>query len=250
MILYTEGNMNPDELRKSIRKSLTDAPEDSGDRSIEKKAVRETSQESPEEDHAALKSKGLSESSSSERPHSQSGKSHPQEVYSWKAPLRAYKRTPAGVLRFYTAIAVLLSIIAFFFREFILIIPIWATMFLVYVLTITPPPIVRNTIMKFGIQTPNHTYSWESLSHFYFIKKFGYHILVVFSRAPYTHPLYLVVPDKKIKDDLTDLLSDYLIYLKEPRKTLSDKMAEWLTSLLPEDPDEEKSSGNKPKTSL
>jgi hypothetical protein len=160
---------------------------------------------------------------------------NPQELYSWEAPLRAYKRKPAGVLRFYIAVAVLLSIITYFFREYILIIPIWATVFLVYVLTITPPPKVRNAVMKFGIFAVNNTYPWETLSHFYFIKKFDYNILVVLRKAPGMHPLYLVMPDKKTKAALLELLSDYLIYQEEPKKTLTDKLAEWLTTLMPEE---------------
>src|SRR3989344_3535471 len=77
---------------------------------------------------------------------------NPQTIFSWIAPLRAYKRKPAGVLRFYIAIAFLLSLIVFFFGDKILILPIWATVFLVYVLTITSPPIVENKITKFGIE--------------------------------------------------------------------------------------------------
>src|SRR3989338_2648125 len=78
---------------------------------------------------------------------------NPQVLYSWKAPLRAYKKRGKKVLRFYLAVALLLTAIIFFLGDQILIIPIWAVLFLFYVLTITPPPEVENRITKFGIET-------------------------------------------------------------------------------------------------
>lgn len=159
---------------------------------------------------------------------------NPQIIYSWAAPIRAYKKQTAGVLRFYAAVAVLLSLIVFFFREYILIVPIWTIMFLVYALTITPPENTNHAITKFGIHTARQIYPWESLSHFYFIKKFDYDIVVVFTHMTFTHPLYLVVPDTRTKNQVLQHLSHHLIYQESPNKTLTDKMAEWLTTLMPE----------------
>ena len=161
--------------------------------------------------------------------------SNPQVLYTWTAPLRAYKKKPAGVFRFYFAIAVLLSIISIFLREYLLTIPIWATMFLIYALTITPPHDIINTITKFGLQTGSNTYRWEDLSHFYFIKKFDYHILIIFTKLAFGHPIYLVIPNEGIKGDVLHLLAEHLVYQENPQKTYADKMAEWLTSLMPEE---------------
>lgn len=160
---------------------------------------------------------------------------HPQILFSWRAPLRAYKKRRAGVLRFYIAVSLLLSLIAFFFGDKILILPIWAVMFLFYILTITPPSLVEHRITKFGIETGGNTYRWNLLSHFYFIKKFDYPLLVVVSQAPFFYHLYLVVDDEKIKDEVSQYLSRHLIYQQEPRKTLTDRLAEWFTKLLPDD---------------
>lgn len=159
---------------------------------------------------------------------------NPQIIYSWKAPLRAYKKQSAGVLRFYIALSLLLSLIVFFFGDKILVLPIWAIMFLFYVLTITPPPTVENKITRFGIETSGNTYRFEALSHFYFIKKFDYHQLVVVSRAPYFLHIYLVVNNETTKHDITKILSDHLIYQEHPTKTLTDKITDWLTRLMPD----------------
>jgi len=159
---------------------------------------------------------------------------NPQVVFAWKAPLRAYKRSSNGVLRFYIALALLLSLIVFFFGEKILILPIGATLFLVYVLTITPPPIVENRITKFGIDTPVGTYRWEYLSHFYFTKKFDYHQVVIVSRPPYYQHVYLILKTEADKAKVLELLSEHLVYLQEPHKTFADRLTDWLTKLMPD----------------
>ena len=69
---------------------------------------------------------------------------NPQIIYSWVAPIRAYKKTKRGILRFYIAVSLLLSLIVYFFGEKILVLPIWAIMFLFYSLTITPPSYIEN----------------------------------------------------------------------------------------------------------
>lgn len=160
--------------------------------------------------------------------------SNPQIIYLWKAPLRAYKKRGSGVIRFYVSLALLLSLISFFFGEPLLIFPIGAITFLFYILTTTPPPLAEHKLTKFGIETTGITFRWDLLSHFYFTKKFDYHILVVVSNAPFFYHLYLVVRDEKTKNNLISLLSDYLIYQEHPQKTFSDKMAEWLTRLMPD----------------
>ncbi len=168
---------------------------------------------------------------------------NPQIVFSWTAPLRPYKKRSGIILRFYIAVALLLSLIVFFFGDKILLIPIWSLLFLFYVLTITPPPDVENKITKFGIESAGVTLRWESLSHFYFSKRFGYDVLTVVGHAPYYFHAFLVVPNNEIKQKLIFILSEHLIYQEKPQRTVTDKMIDWLSSLVP---DEEETQPPKP----
>ena len=140
---------------------------------------------------------------------------NPQVVFSWKAPIRPYKKRSGLVLRFYLAVALLLSLIVFFFGDRILIIPIWAVLFLFYVLTITPPPEIENKITKFGLETAGLTLRWELLSDFYFSKRFGFYVLTVISHAPYFYHAYLVVPDEE--DEVISLKAGQTISSSKPR---------------------------------
>lgn len=162
---------------------------------------------------------------------------NPQLLYKWKAPLRPYKKKSKIILRFYLAVALLLSAIFFFFGDRILLIPIWALVFLFYVLTITPPPDVENRITAFGIEAAGVTLRWDALSHFYFGKRFGFITLTIVSRAPYFYHAYMVVPSEEAKKRLISILSLHLMYQEKPEKTLTDKMLDFLSKILP---DEEK----------
>ena len=171
---------------------------------------------------------------------------NPQVVYSWKAPLRAYKKNNKRVLRFYMVVAFLLSVIIFFLGDRILIIPIWSILFLFYVLTITPPPMVVNKITRFGIETVGITIRWEVLSHFYFTKRFGFIVLTVVTQDPYNLHAYMIVPNEEVKRAVMRILAEHIVYQDKPRLTMTDRMIHWLSYLIPEDEEEETGEQKKP----
>ncbi len=164
---------------------------------------------------------------------------NPQTIYSWRAPLRPYKKRSPLIIRFYLAVIFLISTIIFFFGDKILLIPIWAVLFIFYVLTITPPPDIENKITLFGINSGDINVRWENLSFFYFKKRFGFYVLTIVSQPPYHFHLYLVVPNEKIKNKLIEILSQYLMYQDNPRKTFVDRLTDFFSNLVPDEEEEE-----------
>ena len=163
---------------------------------------------------------------------------NPQVIYSWKAPLRPYKKRSKLILRFYVALSLLLSLIIFFFGDKILLLPIWSILFLFYTLTITPPPEVENKITAFGIESAGVIASWENLSHFYFGRRFGFDTLTIVSQPPFFYHFYLVIPNNEVKEKVFSILTQHLIYQEKPKKTLTDKIADFFLCLLPEEEEE------------
>lgn len=163
---------------------------------------------------------------------------NPQVLYSWKAPLRAYKKRSKYVLRFYLAVALLLSAIIFFLGDQVLIIPIWAVLFLFYVLTITPPPQVESRITKFGLETIGITLRWDVLSHFYFSERFGFTILTVVTQGPYFMHAYMVIPKPQIKKDVMRILAEHIVYQEKPQLGITDRLITLLSHLIPDDEEE------------
>ncbi len=162
---------------------------------------------------------------------------NPQVLLEWNAPMRVYKRRGKHILRFYVALCLLLSAIVWLFGDLVLLLPIWATLFMFYTLTVTPPPEVTNRITTFGIETAGVTMRWDVLSYFYFTERFGFHVLTVVTDAPYYLHSYLIVPDSDIKQKLKVALSQHLVYQDKPQRVLSDRIIDWLSQLVPDDED-------------
>lgn len=163
--------------------------------------------------------------------------SNPQVIFSWRAPLRPYKKRSRLILRFYLAVGILAGCIVFFFGDKILLIPIGALLFLFYVLTITPPPEVQNKITKFGIDAAGVVLRWEGLSQFYFKKRFGFNELVIVGKPPYFYHAYLVVPNEDVKKTVKTILLEHMIYMENPQRSFSDRLADWLSILIPDEED-------------
>lgn len=175
---------------------------------------------------------------------------NPQLIFAWKAPLRAYKRRSNSILRFYIALALLLSLIVFFFGDRVLLVPILTLLFLFYVLTITPPPEIDNIITTFGVETAGVTLRWEFLSHFYYTKKFHFDVLTLVSNAPYYYHAFLIVPDETIKKQINAILSKHVMYVEKPQRNFTDKAVDWLSNLMPEDEDLEQEHSSSHQTPM
>lgn len=158
---------------------------------------------------------------------------NPQILFSWKAPLRPYIRRSSAVIRFYIALAVLISLILLFFGDKIVIVPVAALLFIFYVFTVTPPPEIENRITKFGVETGGAVVGWEDLGYFFYTSRFGYDILVLVTVPPYYHHVYLVVPNAGTKKVVSEQLAKHIMYREDPQKTVTDRLVEWFSALVP-----------------
>lgn len=158
-----------------------------------------------------------------------------QVLVVWKAPMRPFKKRSVTLMRFFLALVFLVSILIFFIGDLITLLPVWALLFLFYVFAITPPPIVESKLTKFGVETNGVLLRWEVLSHYYFIDRFGYRVLVLVTHGPYYAHSYLVVPDDDTKRRIVEVLNKHLMYLSKPPRTLTDHIIEIFSKLVPED---------------
>ena len=158
-----------------------------------------------------------------------------QTVFVWKAPLRPYKKRSTILLRFFLAVALIVSAVGFFFGELVTILPIWALLFLFYLFAITPPPIVDNRITVFGVETAGVMLRWDVLSHYYFDERLGYQVLVLVTHGPYYAHSYLVLPDAETKSTVNAILNQHLMLMTNPPKTVTDKIIRFFSTLIPEE---------------
>lgn len=158
-----------------------------------------------------------------------------QILLSWTAPLRPFKKQSASLLRFFLAVALLLSLILFFVGDMVTLLPMWALLFLFYVFAITPPPLTETHVTRFGIESAGVLMRWDILSHYYFVQRFGYTVLVTVTHGPYFAHSYFVVPDETTKRQLMEILNKHLMYMNKPPRTFTDRLIDVFSKLVPED---------------
>lgn len=172
---------------------------------------------------------------------------HPQRLLSWSAPLRPYKKRSPLILRFYFAVSLLLAVIIYFFGDKVLILVVLSLLFLFYAMTITPPTSIVHTITRFGVEAYGTIHPWNKLAYFYFIRRFGYDVLVLVEDDFFNEHVYLVVPNTKTKEEIIHILSAYIPYQENPTLTFSDKLIGVFSALIPQE--ENEVGEQKPKVS-
>jgi hypothetical protein len=171
---------------------------------------------------------------------------HPEEAYdpmldyydpvrtlvSWKAPSRPYRKKERS---YYTTVAlliILVSLIAFFWGERLLIGALLALGFLVYVLNFTPPGEIEYKISTQGIIIGDHFYHWEELDSFWFSQKEGQNILNVLTKFRFPGLLMMVMGNTS-QDELQRVVARYLPFHEIAPKSTLEKWSESLQKHFP-----------------
>lgn len=152
-------------------------------------------------------------------------------LYTWKAPARLFKRRSREFYTTVAALALLLSIILFFAKEFLLIGVILALGFVSYVLASVPPEIVEHVFTNKGIRTGGKFYPWQALGRYWWETKWHQAYLTVETPGQIPTVLIMLVGHGK-KEDIDEVIKAYLINEK-PQPTWFDNAAKWLQEKVP-----------------
>ncbi|MBI2267951.1 MAG: hypothetical protein HYU80_00705 [Candidatus Blackburnbacteria bacterium] len=155
-----------------------------------------------------------------------------KELFSWKAPVRPFKRRNKEFFTTVLAIALLLSIIFFTISGIMPVIVIFSLVFLVYILSTISPEEVEHKITNKGVVFAGKQYYWTDLLRFWFVERFGSSLLVL-ETTKLPGRLEMVV-DPQEKEKIKGLLVGH-IDLEEAAPSFMDKTAAWLSRRVPLD---------------
>ena len=150
----------------------------------------------------------------------------------WVAPSRPFKKRSQEFYRTVGALALLIIIILFFIREFLLIGVIISVLFVMYVLSTVPPEMIRNRITKLGIETHTHFHKWEELVNFWFDERDGHRMLVIRTILPFPTHLQLMLENVS-ESDIKKILLEKMPFQEKPERTPLDNAATWLSQKIP-----------------
>ena len=153
-------------------------------------------------------------------------------LFSWEAPSRPFRKKDRS---YYTTIAILvilLVLIAFLVREFLLIGVLISLGFVTYVLAFVPPNAITYKLSTQGITIGDHFYFWHLLDSFWFKKKEGQNVLFVQTRIRFPGQLMLVLGETP-EEEIKKVAARFLPFHEIPRSSLFDKWAEGLQKHFP-----------------
>ncbi len=155
-----------------------------------------------------------------------------RELLTWQAPARPHMVRGRS---FYTTVAtlvILLSCIAFFFQEWLLIGAMIALGFLVYVLNFVAPSDIIYKFSTQGVTIGDHFYHWEELDSFWFEKKGEQHLMYILTRFRFPGMLILVIGETD-QDRIKKTAAIYLPFREIAPKSQFDKWTESLQKYFP-----------------
>lgn len=153
-------------------------------------------------------------------------------LLSWEAPSRPFRKRDRS---YYTTIAVLvilLILIAFLAREFLLIGVLLALTFVTYVLAFVPPNNITYKISTQGITIGDHFYFWHVLDSFWFKEKDHKQVLFIQTRLRFPAVLMLVLGSEDL-EEIKKIAARFLPFLEKPQTSIWDKWAEGLQKHFP-----------------
>lgn len=149
----------------------------------------------------------------------------------WKAPERLYKTRGKEFFTTVGAFVFLLSIIALFFKEILLMFTIWAFAFVAIAMSKTKPAVVDYALTTRGLKIGNNKYRFNELVRFWLEEKSGTTVMYVDTFRPFPGRLALIL-DKTVESKIKTILVKKIPYDK-PEDTFVDKAGKWLQEKVP-----------------
>lgn len=151
-------------------------------------------------------------------------------VIEWEAPSRPFKARSRQFFSSILIIGLLISLILFFAGQVLPIAVVVAIIFLVYVMSVVPPGMVKHALTTSGIRIENKLYYWEEMGTFWYTQKYGQKLLhIEIARFP-TRLVMLL--GEVTEEEMTRILSEVLIQ-HQPEPTFYEKATEWLQEKIP-----------------
>ncbi|MBI4059116.1 hypothetical protein HY404_02640 [Candidatus Microgenomates bacterium] len=151
-------------------------------------------------------------------------------LFSWKAPVRPFKARGSQFFSTVVLLGILLSVIGFVLEGPMVVVLVWAVVFLVFVLFSVPPEEIEYTITNKNIVIAGKKYGLDEVSRFWLTERWGHNLLVFEMPVRFPGRLEMVI-NSGDREKIKETLENYLTYEEEP-PGMADKTASWLSKKL------------------
>ncbi len=150
-------------------------------------------------------------------------------VIKWEAPSRYFEKKPPSYFRAITVLAMLISVLLFFFKEGLLIFLVWVIFFVAYVRAAVSPISTEYSLDKFGLSYFGGRLSYDKMTFFSVVKKNEGRVIRIFSHF-LASELCLVMPkEEKLANYIIKHLKQRVPFMEKTPKTEVEKFGEFLS---------------------
>lgn len=153
-------------------------------------------------------------------------------LYEWHAPGRPFRKRGKEYYASSLLIMLLVEVILFLFSQYMLMLVVLSLTFVSFALVTVPPHNFRYKISTEGITVEDHFFLWQELYDFYFKKREGMDVIHVRTHTLIPGELTMTITPQN-KEQIKQILLQFLPYREIIRKTFMEKSAEWLTRNFP-----------------
>ncbi len=151
-------------------------------------------------------------------------------LHTWKSVERPFKKWNKEFYSTVMVFAVLVSIIFFFIEGFMLVLVVWAVVFMAWAISRTEPGIREHKITDKGIRTGGTLYRWDTMLVYWLEEKWDKKLLrVLLSKFP---GQLVLVYDQKEEKKIREIMSKFLA-LEKPEATWTDRVVKWFGEKVP-----------------
>lgn len=153
-------------------------------------------------------------------------------LLAWTAPGRPFRKRGKEYFGSIVLIALLLSIIAFLFSEYMLILVILSLAFVAFALATVPPHDFHYRISTEGITIEDHSFLWQELYDFYFKKYENVDTVHIRTRAYIPGELTITLGSVD-REHVKSVLLPFLPFRELVKPTFMEKSGDWLSKNFP-----------------
>lgn len=155
-------------------------------------------------------------------------------LLAWSAPGRPFQKKSKEYFLNILVIMFLIEIILFLFSQFALMALVLSLAFLAFALSTVPPHDFHYKFTTEGIMVEDHFFLWQELYDFYLKRMNGEDVIIIGTKAWYPGELTIVLGQMH-KEQVRDLLIQFLPYREYVKPTFMEKSGTWLEKNFPLD---------------
>lgn len=148
----------------------------------------------------------------------------------WEAADRPYKKRGIGYFFNIVLIAVIVFLVLFFFRQYILIAVLFSLVFVGITLATVPARTISYKVSNKGIRISQYMYTWDKLTEFWYDKILGHEVIII-GTTNKLQPRLTIMYDTEKRSAIVDNLKKYIKEVAPPKPTWLDKRSQDLAKL-------------------